>query len=264
MKIIELKNITKTYRQGGMFRQGKTVHVLSDVNLTIEPGACLGLLGRSGEGKSTLGRLVLGLERPDSGEVLYHGKSVHSLSRADYREYRRNVQVVFQNSFGSVNPRFTAFDIIAEPLKNFESHSSDALREIVKNLLDRVGLTNEDAHKYPHQFSGGELQRICIARAIALNPGLIVLDEAVSSLDMLVQAGIIELLVDLKNTLNTAYLFISHDIRVLMKMSDQLAVLSEGRIVEQADPKKLDLRKSHPVLSSLIKAVLPPSPEMAA
>jgi nickel transport system ATP-binding protein len=186
------------------------------------------------------------------------------MTRAEYRGFRRNVQVVFQNSLGSVNPRFTAARIIAEPLLNFESFSPRALDRKIGELLEQVGLSAADMGKYPHQFSGGELQRICIARAVSLSPKLIVLDEAVSSLDMLVQARIIDLLTELQRSLGTAYLFISHDIRVLVKMADQMAVLSDGRIVEYVDPDRGTRRDSHPAFTALIDAVLPPSPGVAA
>ncbi|GAB6096958.1 nickel import ATP-binding protein NikE [Desulfatiferula olefinivorans] len=263
MALIELKGVCKSYRQGGVFRSRRVHRVLESVDLAIRPGECLGLLGRSGSGKSTLGRLVLGLERPEAGEAMYEGVSIHNLNGEAYRTFRRNVQVVFQNSLGSVNPRFTAADIIAEPIRNFEVHSKDALREIVGNLMEQVGLSVADAYKYPHQFSGGELQRICIARAIALKPRLIVLDEAVSSLDMLNQAKIVELLLDLQQHMGTAYVFISHDIRVLMKMADRIVVLSDGKIVDEIDPERSEETVRHPVFSELIESVLPPMPPCA-
>ena len=176
------------------------------------------------------------------------------------RGYRRNCQVVFQNSLGSVNPRFTAGQVIAEPLHNFESMERKQAKQKIDDLLEKVGLHPSDADKYPHQFSGGELQRVCIARAIALNPRLIVLDEAVSSLDMVIQSKIIALLKSLQKTMGIAYLFISHDIRVLMKMADTLAVLHEGTVVETVDLKKSENRSYHPALTELVAAVLPPVP----
>jgi nickel transport system ATP-binding protein len=264
MNLIELKGICKSYRQGGIFNATNLMAVLKGIDMTIAPGACMGLLGRSGSGKSTMGRLVLGLERPDSGDVLYNGKSIRAMAGNEYREFRRNVQVVFQNSLGSVNPRFTAAQIIAEPLTNFESFSSKELQQRIGELMEQVGLPASDALKFPHQFSGGELQRICIARAVSLSPRLIVLDEAVSSLDMLVQARVIDLLTDLQRSLGTAYLFISHDIRVLVKMAHQIAVLSDGRIVDYVDPREPLRNDSHPAFSALVGAILPPSPGIAA
>lgn len=268
MSIIELKKLYKSYQRGGIFGKRHRFQVLNGIDLTISPGECLGLLGRSGSGKSTLGRIVLGLESPDEGEVRYQGTLLKDLKGAARRAYRRNTQVVFQNSIGSVNPRMTAGEIISEPLRNFESLPAHALDARVHQLLDRVGLSPTDADKLPHQFSGGELQRVCIARAISLNPQLIVLDEAVSSLDMLVQAKIIELLTLLQKELGTTYLFISHDIRVLLKMAHRLLVMHDGRIVDQiALDKTPDAdrnRPRHPAFTQLMRAILPPMPPESA
>jgi nickel transport system ATP-binding protein len=263
MPIIELRNIHKSYQRGGLWANRQRLEVIKGVDLSIEPGQCLGLLGRSGSGKSTLGRIVLGLESPDKGEVWYQGAFLKDLKGDAWREYRRNVQVVFQNSLGSVNPRFTAGQIISEPLRNFEALSTHKLRKRVEELLKMVGLSEMDADKFPHQFSGGELQRVCIARAISLNPRLIILDEAVSSLDMLVQAKIIQLLTRLQGEIGTAYLFISHDIRVLLKVAHQLLVMHDGRIVDKlnadtSDVGKHDLR--HPAFMELIRSILPSMP----
>ncbi|WP_419660669.1 ABC transporter ATP-binding protein [Desulfosarcina variabilis] len=260
MTLLSLKGIGKSYQRGSMWDSSNRVDVLKNVNLSIAPGACLGLIGRSGAGKSTLSRIVLGLERPDTGEVDYDGVSLTKMTREQSRGYRRNCQVVFQNSLGSVNPRFTAGQVIAEPLHNFESMERKQVKQRIDDLLEKVGLHPSDADKYPHQFSGGELQRVCIARAIALNPRLIVLDEAVSSLDMVIQSKIITLLKSLQKTMGIAYLFISHDIRVLLKMADTLAVLHEGTVVETVDLKKSEKRSYHPALTELVAAVLPPVP----
>lgn len=263
MTLLSLKAVGKSYHRGGMWSARNRVEVLKNVNLDIAPGVCLGLIGRSGVGKSTLSRIVLGLERPDRGEVDYDGVSLTKMTREQSRIYRRNCQVVFQNSLGSVNPRFTAGQVIAEPLNNFESMDGKQVKQRIDDLLEKVGLHPSDADKYPHQFSGGELQRVCIARAIALNPRLIVLDEAVSSLDMVIQSKIVALLNSLKETLGIAYLFISHDIRVLLKMADRLCVLYEGEVVETIDlmgNEKPD--RFHPALTEMVKAVLPPVPSL--
>ncbi len=260
MHLLELKNVSKSYRRGGLLGPQQRIQVLKSVNLQIPPGSCLGLLGRSGAGKSTLGRIALGLETPDSGTVRYNGMNIASLNKTEYRRFRRNVQVVFQNSLGSVNGRWSAFDIISEPLRNFEPHANGNLRGKVGELLQQVGLDPTDANKYPHQFSGGELQRICIARAIALNPKLIVLDEAVSSLDMLIQAKVVTLLRELQESLGIAFLFISHDIRVVLRTADRLAIMHAGQIVEQADDIRSVDRLSHPAFGNLLKAILPPVP----
>jgi nickel transport system ATP-binding protein len=260
MDLLSLKEIGKAYQRGGLLDPKNPIEVLKNVNLAIAPGTCLGLIGRSGSGKSTLSRIALWLERPDKGEIEYDGVSLTQMSHEQFRAYRRNCQVVFQNSLGSVNPRFTAAKVIAEPLKNFESMDGKKLIQRIDELLEKVGLRPSDANKYPHQFSGGELQRVCIARAIALNPRLIILDEAVSSLDMVIQSKIVDLLNSLKKTMGMAYLFISHDIRVLLKMADKLAVLHNGVVVETADLSNDENRSYHPALCEMVDAVLPPVP----
>ena len=204
------------------------------------------------------------MKPPDSGRILYQGRPLQSLSRQEYGECRRNTQVVFQNSLGSTNPRLTAGQIVAEPILNYEALDPKRLRNRIDELLERVGLTSGDAEKYPHQFSGGELQRICIARAVALHPKLIVLDEAVSSLDMLIQAKILDLLLELQKELGMTYLFISHDIRVLLKVSDRLAVMDDGHLVEQATNMSEIEDFSHPMFKRLLGAVLPPTPSLVA
>jgi nickel transport system ATP-binding protein len=263
MNLIELKSVCKSYRQGGIFNTSNSTEVLKNIDLSIAPGACIGLLGRSGSGKSTMGRLVLGLEKPDSGDIRYDGKSILSMTRAEYREFRRNVQVVFQNSLGSVNPRFTASQIIAEPLLNFESYTSRALARKIGGLMEQVGLAASDADKFPHQFSGGELQRICIARAVSLAPRLIVLDEAVSSLDMLIQAQVLKLLRDLQQDTGVSYLFISHDIRIVAGFCDEVAIMDRGRISSMVENLIDDDRSNDPILKQLANSILPPWPRLA-
>ena len=260
MDLLELKGIYKSYRRGALFGNKERFEVLKEINLNLKQGDCLGLLGRSGSGKSTLGRIVLNLEPPDSGKVFYQGRWVQEMTKQEYRDYRKNTQVVFQNSLGSTNPRLTAGQIVAEPITNFETLGVRQLQQKINELLERVGLSSADTKKYPHQFSGGELQRVCIARAIALQPKLIVLDEAVSSLDMLIQARILELLRELQKELAITYLFISHDIRVLLKVSNRIAVMDNGCLVEESASME-DLNGfSHPIFSRLIGAVLPPTP----
>jgi nickel import ATP-binding protein NikE len=264
MNMLRLEGISKSYRRGGLWGTRERFEVLRDVWLALEEGVCTGLLGRSGSGKSTLGRIALGLEAPDRGELLYYGRPVRTLDKKAYREFRRNVQVVFQNSLGAVNHRWEADRIIAEPLENFHALTPRVQRRRVLELLQRVGLSSSDAKKLPHQFSGGELQRVCIARAIALNPKLIVLDEAVSNLDMLIQARVIELLQGLQRDFGTAYLLISHDIRILLKMCGRIAIMQDGRIVDQTE-SMVDIDQiSHRAFKRLIGAVLPPTPAPAA
>lgn len=261
--LVEVKNVYKSYRQGGLFGRRREIEVLRDISLAIEEGQCLGLLGSSGSGKSTLGRLVLGLESPDSGLISYRNKDLKSYGQAERRKWRREVQVVFQNSHGAVNPRFSASRIIGEPLNNFENLSGSALRKRVGELMEKVGLRGRDQDKPPHQFSGGELQRICIARALASSPRLIVLDEAVSSLDMNSQGLVLDLLDEARRASGASFLFISHDIRVIFKMADKLAVMGDGRITfHTADLDRLGAQDKvcDPTLISLARAILPSGP----
>jgi nickel transport system ATP-binding protein len=258
--LLEVHGVEKGYRRGGLFGRGEPIPVLCGVDLALDEGASLGLIGRSGSGKSTLGRIVLGLERPDAGEVLFQGQNLHDLPEADRRRVRRDLQVVFQDTHGALNPRRTVGASVAEPLQNYERLAPRQLQERVGDLLALVGLAAADATKYPHQFSGGQLQRIAIARASALSPRLIVLDEAVSSLDMLVQARILDLLVDLQQRFGTAYLFIAHDLRVVARLTRRLAVMDVGRIATVVD---LDRPPQLPIalaLRCLMEAVPGPPP----
>ncbi|MCD8349057.1 MAG: dipeptide/oligopeptide/nickel ABC transporter ATP-binding protein [Planctomycetaceae bacterium] len=264
MSIVSVSNVSKVYRQAGLWHRGRTVRAVDGVSLDIAEGQCLALVGASGSGKSTLGRIVLGLERPDGGSVSYRGRDLWSLSGDEAARARRDVQVVFQNSHGAVNPRFSACDIVGEPLMNFDSLRGRALRDRVADLLAQVGVDPSEMDKLPHQFSGGELQRICLARALAPKPGLIVLDEAVSSLDMLNQARILRLLETVKRETGTAYLFISHDLRVVCRLADSLAVMEAGTLAARLDDiasLQPNDAASIPALRKLADALLPAEPE---
>jgi nickel import ATP-binding protein NikE len=261
MSLLELNSVSKAfYAGGGLWRRGRKIEAVKGVSLRLPPGTCLGLVGESGCGKSTLGRVVLGLERPDRGEVLFQGRNIHGCTGQQLKKIYRDMQVVFQDSFSSVNPRLTAGEIVAEPLGNFLKLSPSEKKDRIGELLDTVGLSPQDAGKYPHQFSGGQLQRVCIARAISLQPRLIVLDEAVSSLDVSVQAQILNLLADLKNSLQLSYIFISHDIEAVYYLSDSLAVMYLGRIVELIKQLDNDKEVWHPYSRKLLAAVLAPDP----
>lgn len=263
MSLLELRKVSKTYRQGEMWRRGRLVRAVDGVSLTVEAGRCLAVVGASGSGKSTLGRMALGLEKPDSGTMFYRGEDFWQLRDEAVRTARRGIQVVFQNSHGAVNPRFSAYDIIGEPLRNFDGLRGAVLRDRVGELLERVGITPGDMDKRPHQFSGGELQRICLARALAPRPGLIVLDEAVSSLDMVSQSRILRLLAEVKRETGTAYLFISQDLRVVCRVADSLAIMDGGRLagsVEDLARVGLDEAATIPALRHLADAALPEEP----
>lgn len=229
MALITVHSVSKAYRRGGFFGRKERVSVLDGVNLDLHEGECLGLVGRSGSGKSTLGRIMLGLEAPDSGSVTILGTAVQGGTRLP-KELRRAVQVVFQDAIGSCNPRMTAGEIIAEPLRNFDGLRGSALQDRVAELLEQVGLSPDDAGKLPGRFSGGQLQRICIARALAPRPKVIVLDEAVSSLDMLMQARVLDLLDRLRKEHGTAYLFVTHDLRLVRHFCDRAFIVSDRNL----------------------------------
>lgn len=262
MPILEASSVTKTYTRGGFFSRAKPVPVLRGVNLKVEPGECVGLIGRSGAGKSSLGRLLLGLESPDQGTISILGKPVTKKRGRPQlsREQRRAVQVVFQDAIGSVNPRLTAQEIISEPLRNFEKLSGCEMRGRVEELLISVGLKPDDADKHPARFSGGQLQRISIARALAAKPRCIILDEAVSSLDMLAQAKVLDLLDDLRRKDGVAYLFVTHDLRLVRRFCDRAVIVEDGRLHEfdHINPRAA----AEPlVLQKLTNALLPASPQ---
>lgn len=238
----------------------QSINVLNDISFTIEEGTCLGLIGTSGAGKSTLGKVILGIQRPQQGQVLFQGYDIYNASKVAQQKIRRDLQVVFQDSYSSVNPRMTAERIISEPLENYEKLTSGEQRRRVIELLERVGLSEKDLKKYPHQFSGGQLQRINIARAIALKPKLIVLDESVSSLDMVTQSLILQLLSELKDDFGLSYLFITHDIKAAFSISDKIGVLEKGELIELYDSKDQFFSSKHPVVIRLRNSVLAEHP----
>ncbi|MED4162014.1 nickel import ATP-binding protein NikE, partial [Halalkalibacterium halodurans] len=207
MSLLEVRDVTHTYRTSLLFWRAKQrAPVLTNVSLSIEEGMCMGLLGTSGAGKSTLGKVILGLAKPQKGTVFFQGQDLYQMDPKSRRRVRRDLQVVFQDCYSSVNPRMTAEQIIGEPLENYERLSASEQKRKIAHLLDMVGLRSDDMRKYPREFSGGQLQRINIARAIALKPKLVVLDESVSSLDMVNQTVILELLRELKAVFGLSYL----------------------------------------------------------
>ncbi|MGF9979277.1 ABC transporter ATP-binding protein [Viridibacillus arvi] len=263
MSILVLKNIKKTYlHRNSVFEKRKSIEAVKNISLTLEHGVCLGIVGESGSGKSTLGKIILGLEKPDQGEVCFLGKNLHNLNSKELKELRQNLQVVFQDCYSAVNPRLTIGEIIAEPIRNYKRLSSVEEENQVQQLLKKVGLSPEDVHKYPSQFSGGQLQRINIARAIALKPKLIILDEAVSALDALVQIQILNLLAQLKEEFQLSYLFISHDIQAVNYIADCLVVMHQGEVVESLDDMEQLEQLEHPVSKKLLSSILPPFPKL--
>lgn len=259
--LIEARNLSKRFRMRSAFGSGPEIRAVDDVSLAIRSGETFALVGESGCGKSTTGRLLLRLIEPTSGEVSYRGERLDRLSAGAMRQRRRDMQIIFQDPFGSLNPRMTVGDIIAEPLIIHGIGGRDARRARVAELLALVGLSPTHAARHPHEFSGGQRQRIGIARALALEPAFIVCDEPLSALDVSIQAQIVTLMRELQHRLGLTYLFISHNLGVVRQIADRVAVMYLGRIVEEADAEALFARPLHPYTQALLSAVPHPDPD---
>lgn len=258
LKLIDLKQHYAL--RGSLFRKPKYVYAVDGVSFDVKAGETLGLVGESGCGKSSVGRTLLKLHEPTAGQIIYNGQDITHLSPSEMVSLRKEMQIIFQDPMESLNSRHTIGTIIAEP---FEIHNIGLPEEReawVKELLQKVGLPVSAANRYPHEFSGGQRQRIGIARAIALNPKLIVCDEAVSALDVSVQSQIINLLLDLQKQMNLALVFIAHDLSVVRHISDKIAVMYLGRIVELSDTETLFSNPQHPYTKALISAIPIPDP----
>jgi len=261
--LLQVQNLRKTYtiRKSGFLGAGAPQSVLAvdDVSFDVLRGECLGLVGESGCGKTTVSKMVMRALTPDSGTVLFEGRNVHELQDAALFEYRRQVQFVFQDPFGSLNPRMTVADIVAEPLVIHGIGDDAGRRATVSELLRVVGLDDRALNRYPHSFSGGQRQRIGIARALALGPKLLLLDEPVSALDVSIQAQVLNLLQDLKKALGLTYVFVSHNLAVVDYMADRIAVMCAGRLVEVAPRAQLFQEPIHPYTQALLSAVPEPN-----
>ncbi len=262
--LLEVRNLVKHYptQQGWFGGIGAKVHAVDGVGFSIAGGETLGLVGESGCGKSTTGKLILRLQEPTGGSILWRGRDISRLSQAEMRPVRRELQAVFQDPYSSLNPRIRAADIVAEPLRNFEDMSSAAARDRMAQLFERVGLRADQMVKYPFEFSGGQRQRLGIARALSVQPRLIVCDEPVSALDVSVQAQVINLLMDLQQEMHLSYLFVAHDLAVVEHISHRVAVMYLGKIVEIASKQAIFTRPQHPYTEALLEAVPVPNPKV--
>lgn len=245
--------------------KGNVLKAVDDISFFIKPGETLGLVGESGSGKSTTGRAILRLHEPTDGDVLYQGLAINRLSKDEMKTMRRHMQMIFQDPYSSLNPRFKVLDIIGQALDIHRlSKNNEERKQRVEELLLMVGLKPEHAMRYPHEFSGGQRQRIGIARALAVEPDFIVCDEPLSALDVSIQSQIVDLLEDLQHRLGLTYLFIAHDLSMVKHISDRVAVMYAGKIVELAESEELYSNPQHPYTKSLLAAIPIPDPKVEA
>jgi oligopeptide transport system ATP-binding protein len=262
MPLVEVSHLVKTFtRDPGLFRAGSRVAAVDDVSFSIDEGEMFGLVGESGSGKTTTGRCLLRLIEPTSGSVFFRGENVLEFPRRRLREARREMQIVFQDPYSSLNPRMRAVDIVEEPLIIHKLGARAERRARVEELFGLVGLNTAHLQRYPHELSGGQRQRIGLARALALNPSFVILDEPVTALDVSVQAQVVNLLMDLQERLHLTYLFIAHDLRLVQHVCSRVAVMFLGRIVEMGPTASLFASPQHPYTRALLSAIPVPDPD---
>ena len=264
--LLKVEHLSKEFpAESGMFAKRfskRVVSAVNDISFEIYPGETFGLVGESGCGKSTTGRTIMRLTKPTAGKVFFQGKDVAEMSKHEIKDMRREMQFIFQDPYASLNPRMTIGEIVSEPMTIHGVGTKEERIERVRELLDVVGLNPEHINRYPHEFSGGQRQRVGIARAFALKPKLIICDEPVSALDVSIQAQVLNLLKELQDKFGTAYLFIAHDLSVVQHISDRVAVMYLGKMVEVSDWKTLYSEPHHPYTQSLLSAVPVPDPDI--
>lgn len=262
--LLEVRNLKKYYsvKSGFLNKDRRSVKAVDGINLSVKQGEILGIVGESGCGKSTLGRSILRLIEPTSGEVIFEGTNICGLKKEEMRLKRREMQIVFQDPGASLNPRLTVGEIIGEPLEVFHICEGKEKEERIYKLMDLVGINRAYINRFPHEFSGGQRQRLGIARALAVNPKLIICDEPVSALDVSIRAQVLNLIKELKDKLNLTYIFISHDLSVVHHICDRVAVMYLGRVVEIADKIQIYENPVHPYTKALLSAIPMPDPEV--
>lgn len=260
--ILKVENLSKSFPiKGGIFKRTiNTVKAVRDINFEVYPGQTLGIVGESGCGKTTLGRTLIRLYDPTEGKISFLGRDFSSLNQKELKKARQDIQMIFQDPYSSLNPRMSVGSILEEPLSLHSIGTPKSRRETVEELLELVGLPNDALQKFPHEFSGGQRQRIAIARALALKPKMIIADEPVSALDVSIQSQIINLLVELQNKLNLTLIFISHDLSVVKYISDKVAVMYLGKIVEFGSQEEIFNSPQHPYTQALLRAIPVPNP----
>ncbi|BBW96508.1 ABC transporter ATP-binding protein [Geobacillus icigianus] len=257
MALLNIQHLKVYYPvRGGFFRRVVDhVRAVDDVNFSLNKRETYGLVGESGCGKTTTGRTIIGLIRATAGEVLFEGTDLTKLRRREFHPYRKDIQMIFQDPYSSLNPRKRVLDIVAEPLRNFERLSPHEERQKVQYVLERVGLSAESIYKYPHEFSGGQRQRIGIARALTLNPKLIIADEPVSALDVSVQAQVLNFMKEIQQEYGLTYLFISHDLGIIRHMCDRIGIMYRGRLVEEGTSEEIFTNPQHIYTKRLLSAI---------